>query len=681
MSTVVAIQCPHCKRTLKVENPKLLGKKVKCPGCQNPLLLTPPKPKLVTQPPVEEEVKLELVKDEPPLGTSPRWVPDEPPLSAFPNLSNAPPASNFNPVIPGAVEQVPAFPSAKTTASPSPQETTFPSPPVLDLSTTPTVSSPVLDRLHKKRKKGNLLTYAVLGIFLMAAAGVTAFLFSQYQKAQAVKAIAAKNDVIPNIVPVEMEASTGAYSKTKLEGDQKLVAEFKPTDGEPIQLTMIPFTVNFLIHLRPAELWSDDYEYKVLRASLTDDVTNWIAAKLKETCRREPQEIEEALIGVFLGARGTTPDITVVVKLKEPAKMSDLLDEFKGTPLYDITERPDLNLRADDKYGYLIKDPKTIAIVPAMYASELENWIERPNYEVSEGMTQMLQLSDSKRLISIMGDVNDLRTHTNALLPESAIPAVNQILDWIGEDVETASWSIHTQPYLHSEMVLRPISISSSSKVQTRIQAQLVDLPQVVWKDLCLKMKPQELRFRKFIGRLPAMLEALQESTISVTGPRYVQLTTVLPAKATPNLALATLFTVNEAARTDFTAEAPVLVAHGNQPKLPDTVVERLRIPVDSEFTRTPLEQSLQYLCDEIEVKLFVDGDALKDAGYTKNMPQEFKLGMVPMELSLAHIINTYQEVGKVMVVSINEETKTITVTTQKFAEKEGLPIYQLKTE
>lgn len=662
MSTVVSIHCPHCQRKLKLDDPKLYGKKVKCPGCRKPFL--------VADPSLDDEVTLHLVRDEPAVGTSARWVPDDAPAQPVPQRQptpgGLPAAVAEQPVIQAAPQIPPASPPAEAPGFPLPAAAV-------------TSGSRELERLRKRRRKGAWMTYAIMGIFLLAGLGTAGYVVTQQKN-------------LPNPEPAGSGAPLAAltprnpaedqpYSHPRLEGDEKLVAEFKPTDGEPIQLLMVPGGINLLIHLRPAELWSDEYSDRELRASLTDDVTNWIAAKLKEICRRDPAEIEEAMIGVLLGARGTDPEVCAVVRLKEPARMSDLLEEFKGTYLYDITEKPELRLRVDGTYGYLIKDERTIAICPEKYAGELEHWIHSPNHEVSEGMSRLLGQTDRRRLFTVVGQVEDMRIHLDRLFPETMRGPMEHVLDWLGTDLDTIAWSVHTRPYFHSELMLDPKPVSSVSQVQDRMRTQLKKLPETVWRQVAVKMQPQEMRFRQFIGRLPAMLEAFQQSTVMNRGNRFLRLTTVLPAKAAPNLALATLFTVNEAARTDFDAEPVMIAAAQQKSELPATVAERLRIPVDAEFSRTPLEPALQYLCDEIQVNLIVDGDALKDAGYTKNMPQTFTFGKVPMERSLAHIINSYQERGKEMVVSINEETKTVIVLTKKFAEQQGLPIYPLKSE
>ena len=645
--SALRVRCPHCRKKLRIENRKLLGKALACPGCGERVVLRVPS----REP--EEDTDQELA-DDIPVGTSPRWVPD--PTSPV-TQENSPLISDGGVRIPRlddlSPEETPAFPS--NVGGFTPRE--------------------ISGAQRSTRRRVRYSTYVVWGVVGLMACVTLGFVIRQLLQPKRSEPQREHAAVEPNSDPTHRLP----YTRQQLEADRDLVDEFSPTRGEPIRLLMVPGGISFLVHLRPADLWSDDRKSQIFRASLTENVTNWISESLQHICHRKPQQIEELLLGFILGAQGSPPEVCVVMRLTEPARMSDLTEEFRGTYLYDVADRPDLRLKVTDTHGYLIHDERTIAICPAHYAAELEHWIQTPNHEVSEGIARLLETTDRERLLTVIGTPGDLLWHLETLIPEPAQPTLRHVLSWIGSDIETMSWSLHTVPYLHSEVMLRPASLSNPLKLQDRLSAQLERLSETILKDVCLKMDPAELRFRRFIGRLPAMLEAFHRSTVIATGANQVRMTTVLPAKAAPNIALALLFTADEAARTDFSA-APSR-ATASSPQRPETVVERLRLIVDAEFNRTPLEQALQYLCDEVQVHLAVDGDALKDAGYTKNMPQTFNLGNVPMEQALARIIDSYRERNKEMVVSIDESTKTLHVLTRKFAEAKEMPVFKLRSE
>ena len=90
---------------------------------------------------------------------------------------------------------------------------------------------------------------------------------------------------------------------------------------------------------------------------------------------------------------------------------------------------------------------------------------------------------------------------------------------------------------------------------------------------------------------------------------------------------------------------------------------------IEIDFRRTPLQDAFAYLGEETQVEFEIDGDALKLAGYTKNMPQTFYLGTVPATKALHAILNQYDQ----MVIVLDESKQAVTVTTKAAAAQKGL--------
>jgi len=243
---------------------------------------------------------------------------------------------------------------------------------------------------------------------------------------------------------------------------------------------------------------------------------------------------------------------------------------------------------------------------------------------------------------------------------------------------------VHLNGELYSELHVRTRVAGATDILGPRGLAQVLstritDVPQR-FLNAVQAMDPQHAGARQLIGRLPAMVEAVRQSTVVTTGERRVQFTTLLPARAAPNLALATLLAWDESRRTPAPSGKTPVAGAGRQ-AAPQTVAERLKLPVDAEFKRVPLGDALAYICDEIDVQLVIDGDALKDAGYTQNMPQEFNLGKVPAEVAIGRIVGQYDGAGKDelrMVVVVDEPTRTLRVLTKKFADQQSLTPLQL---
>ncbi|MBX3436888.1 MAG: hypothetical protein KF861_05295, partial [Planctomycetaceae bacterium] len=67
----------------------------------------------------------------------------------------------------------------------------------------------------------------------------------------------------------------------------------------------------------------------------------------------------------------------------------------------------------------------------------------------------------------------------------------------------------------------------------------------------------------------------------------------------------------------------------------------------------------------------------LREAGYTKNMPQTFKLGKVPAAVAFREILQQYQTAGNEMVLVVDEQLGRIQILTQPVAAERGLTPFQ----
>lgn len=113
----------------------------------------------------------------------------------------------------------------------------------------------------------------------------------------------------------------------------------------------------------------------------------------------------------------------------------------------------------------------------------------------------------------------------------------------------------------------------------------------------------------------------------------------------------------------------------------PNMVADRLKQKVDLDFNRTPLQEAFSRIGDEIWTTIEIEGDALKSAGYTKNMPQTMKAEQVTAVQAIAKILQQYQNVrnpGQSMVIVVDEDKKRIRVTTEAFCQKQNLQPYDV---
>ena len=130
---------------------------------------------------------------------------------------------------------------------------------------------------------------------------------------------------------------------------------------------------------------------------------------------------------------------------------------------------------------------------------------------------------------------------------------------------------------------------------------------------------------------------------------------------------------------------APELKANSDEIKViiedrPVRVADLLQRKVQADFNRTPLREVFENLGEQLGVTFAIDGDAFRDAGLTQNMSQTFELGEVPATELLQRVLGQYVDVGPAnsMVLSIDEEARTVHVLTSAAAREQKRAIYAL---
>ncbi|MFO0918586.1 MAG: hypothetical protein U0872_09760 [Planctomycetaceae bacterium] len=186
-------------------------------------------------------------------------------------------------------------------------------------------------------------------------------------------------------------------------------------------------------------------------------------------------------------------------------------------------------------------------------------------------------------------------------------------------------------------------------------------------------MAPVEAGRRQLIGRVPAMVRAATLATHTSSGPRFVRLTALLPERAAPNLALGTLLAWDESTRgvpgKSRSPDSPEMVSPDRTP-----LSERLQRKITVEFHREPLQGAFTFIGEEIKTTIEIDGDALKLAAYTKNMPQTFSLENSPASQVIQTIFQ--QPMQEKLCLVIDEARNRLLITTYASAEQQGLAPY-----
>ncbi|MFK7777052.1 MAG: hypothetical protein QM501_02865 [Gimesia sp.] len=685
----IAVPCPKCKKKLKLRDESLLGKKARCPNCKHAFVLqlpasapnaqesaprqSQPEAKQTvdksTAAPIEqpvqpeatqqnEEIKIELARPETPVvGTAAKWIPDEvvetPQQSAF--IPPTEPQNSFPQIDTSANVAV------KTEAS-APVINTGQSDSILpDVKLESTDHAGVTRLRELRRKNAKRRNFSILiGLAFIILIGVGGyFAWPQVEQTLATKPSA------PAPVKTVSQNANSAIALVNQKQDQIP----SPTSGKPIQLLYVPAGTRIMIHLRPADLWAPGSQGEEFRACL-GPVGIWAEQKIKEICLKEPAQISEVTFCLILGTPGAPPEYAAVVRTTEPVKRSELIAQFDGQRLDEYS----FPVYSGNKHSSMIVDKNTYVIGPPGKDRAIE-MAESRKFEssTSPGIESILKQTDRDRHLTIVFDPDEVRRQKEVLTPEKLHPFLVQFLDWFGDDVETIAWSMHLgQDDFYSDFTFRNSTMIRASKLATNLKAQLDQLPHDMLEGV-QKMNPGTVGSRKVIGRFPAMLKAFSMASQQQSGERHAQLISTLPERAAPNLALASLLAWDESTRTDFSVKAKTVKPSG--PKLPDLIVDRLKMKIEIDFRRTPLYETFTYIGEETKTNIILDGEALKLVGYTKNMVQTMNLGMAS-GLDAIQAIFSVKDQDQMCLV-IDESKKTATITTKPYAKQNNLKIFQ----
>lgn len=647
----IQIPCPKCGSELKLRDRSLLGRRGKCPKCSHAFVLEEP-----------DEVQLELAEPEPTVaGTAARWIPDE--VAPTPVVPRSPAPRAQAPQTQTPVPQMPVAPAASFALQ------------GLEELAAPDGPASRLKALQKRNAKNRNIGLAIGAVGMLALGGAAFYAMNNppAKPGAGERAVADKDGREADDADA---APQGAASGGTAASNDRFASTGKPTKGKPIDLQFIPFGTQVAINIHPAALWKEESKGEEVRFCLTAPA-KFLEATLQDLFKRKPEQIEEALICLIPGAQGSKPEVAAVIHLVEEAKKSQLLEDFGGARVDDYGHP----VYVTEERAYLIQDQKTIAVGPKGQASEMVQAITGRN-PAADGIDELLPLTDRDRHLTFIFVPRTLRLHANYWFagadakPTAVAPFVHRFCDWLGDEVESAVWSFHLgEKIFYSDMLLRNMAGVTASRFSRDTQKKLDQFPRDLLEAVQM-MNPREVGKRKVIGRLPIMSDAFTMATQVSNGPRHVQLITPLPERAAPNLALGTLLAWDESTRTDFTKKAPTKAAPSDGSKLPDLIADRLKLKIDIDFRRTPLQEAFAYISGEIKTTIDIDGDALKFGGYTKNMTQDLKLDAQQVKTGIWKILEKYQDPvrpEKHMVIVVDEAKKLILVTTQASCTKNNL--------
>ncbi len=631
------IPCPSCGKSLKVRDRNLLGRKVKCPKCGERFVLEEPAPA------EEELVEFEMVSTPPApaQGTSAQWVPDDETAAA-------------ESAAVGTLER--------------------PAPMVAPAETEPFVGQDGgvarMKEMRRRNAKRRNVTIIVTVLTLIAIGGTWGAIAS-FRNAQEAARLAAEEARRKELAPSEDRLY--AKGQKALEHNLKLADAVDPTRGEPIDLRYLPAGASMVFHLRPADIMKLDAGQKVLAA--TNSLRPWFDEKLANNVGNFPlDKVEELTLCLYVFSKTEPPDVAAVVRFAGPVKKSDLVATVFEN---QISEVPEIWTGGDKAY-MLQEDNTALAVCPNNpdYIQDMKDATGTGGLSPGKPIEDVMPHTDRMRHFTAVLRPSELLTYREVLLDPAALPVATGLVEWMGgQDVDGAAWSFHLDRRFYSDLKLAPITTAGGaftkpSVLHEDIRENYDQLPHDMLTMIRDYMQPKTVGHQRIIGRFPAMMKAYSVATLGGVNDEYVQMTTVIDNQyAAPNLATGAMLTWFEAQNTDFSKTVDPRPTRQE----PQTVAARLKATkLDADFDNTPLYEVLDFVAAEAKVNIVIDGDALKDAGFTKNMRQKFALGEATGYAVVKQIVDSYQEQNSAMCIVVDEASRTATLTTKKFAAQKG---------
>lgn len=639
------IHCPECNKGLKVRDSSKLGKKAGCPKCGHVFVLSLPKNSSDDS---EEEIEFELAdKSQAPLvGTAGRWIPDKKSAAPVPAPVSQSDSEDDSAAEPGEMAQpeIDLAPSALASRMGKKK------------APKPVAASP----LRKKKPRNNKTT-------IISAVATVAIIGGGF-----LLALNLGGDAPPAKGKPGKDAVVAvAENVTEVIDDTDDSDAPETPDEEPISLWGLPMGARVLISLRPAELWEKGSRSEEVRFCL-GPLATWAESQIKQRTKRDPAQVEHVLFALIPGEVGKAPTVSLVVTYGMEITPSQYINDFGGVE--EKSYGYPVAVNGDIAYVRHPKEKRTVAICPTHLAKEVVDGVQGASSQ-SVGIDALIAKTNQNSHLSLIFEPRSVRRHQEAMFPVETQNLVTHLVDWFNdEEIETVAWGLHFgKEKFDSHIVLRNQTGFSESRLDKDMQQKMKLLPERLWHELADKMDPPVAGPRKIIGRFPAMMQVFAKNTKGGRGNRFTVLDTSLKERAAPNIALASLLSWDESTRTDFSKAAPSKTT-GSEEKLPELVADRLKRKIECEFPRTPLQDAIKYIADECKVGHDIDGDALKDKGYTKNMPQIFTLNDTGFA-ALKEIMKKYPD----MVIVIDEPQKQFILTTRGFAEKKKQTVFEIK--
>ncbi|MFO0428891.1 MAG: hypothetical protein ACK526_20160 [Planctomyces sp.] len=652
--TIITIQCPACKVRLKLRQEPTAGKSLRCPKCESRIVYRAGSDQKATETsgPADSEarrsekspkasvLKPETLKSGLPVPASDQDHADTESLNISTKAASDSSTSNVE---------------------------TFP-----DLTPSAGILNQVRSRRSRRKASPRRLLISTVIILISTLSIVVAFRFRP--KATAVSVGISEQPTRLN-APAgnSREAGSEMMSRSAQENSgqkshpEKGLFESSPTSGSPIPVSEIPFSADLICHLHPSEIWKDTPELREFRQCLPE-LEPWMKSLVQKYASSGPESVSELTFAMNFGPRGSKPDVAAVIRLAETVTPDVLQQRFGSRLIQNSEQQP----RSSEEISVRQIDPRTFMVgAPDILLDQFSDGgggsgeATLPG-TLSASMEQQIAETDRDRQLTIVFNPKMIEVHRDFLLPEqtSVKLALDRILQELTPDVELATLSVHLSPHCHLDTQLLPSNSTSLAKLEASVRSGLRRYPEQMLTSL-RATNPRTRGEQILAGRAPAMIKAIELGSEVSRTKTHVRIISLLPQNAAASLAASmrsAIRVLSPAKGTSPTASGSVVDSSGMD------VRQQIQKPILVDFRNQPLQEVIAFIAQETGVSISIDGDALKSAGFTQNMPQTLSAERQPAGKALNEILSKYAKERDPIVVCMDATAKSLLVTTRSAA-------------
>ena len=493
--------------------------------------------------------------------------------------------------------------------------------------------SPMIRRRKLRRRNSFWLTLACI-VFGAVGIGLIMFLLVSLAKNSNSTPNSAVSDVtIPENPALEgteansVESSLSEESPFEIVDDDGVSLWASPTDGNPIEIDLLPDGVQFIGKIQVASLLASSEGRLIHRAmgeNWTTALDGWLGVLSLDL-----ESVESILLGL-IPADSTVPSAAFVVTFKDRESLrswrSRAGDDSNGQTLLSFGNRTAFIPDGDMVRHFVFGED---AIVRTIADSEMQPPVIRRE------LRDLLNGTDDSRHVTLLSTPNFLLGDGKEILSGSRESISRILFDLIGDDCQAVSLSFHFQPELFGELQIATQSGVNLHQKTAMMKNALMDWPSTLVD--FLGNTSVERYWQRIAVKFPLMVRFLTEQTRIEPTRGQVTANFVLPENAGHNLVLAAQIALSRTqTQPDTAAPTPTL-----------TISELLKTRFDHRFGQQSLESAMNDLQKRINdrfpsvgLSIEVNGADLELEGITRNQQiQEFAAVDIRIDEILTEIV------------------------------------------